>query len=388
MTKSLFINSMYALCMSAAIISINACKKATDQTPAKENEKTSPLLTNPAKGQAFSSGNINDFVLAEKDQQVFLLAANNTTGKVYAIDLEDHDASKASANTITTPVASFGDGLALKMGVPGSQLTILNMEINPVSKSIYLLVMNTSNNTSSVVRVTDQGKTFTTLDLSNVSYIAMPFSIIGENVNDMTWGDNSLFISYSNASTLVGKVSVAQAPFVNNAAMTSRATTVFKTNWGNNYFTNAPLETMCYAEIGGEKRLLGVTVCAPGFSIKTNSISQGTGLLEVREYFNLNTGYANKVYPVTKNGKTYLIEHHYDGRITMVGEKYLDESQTKFNTGAKQLLQGNGTTVVSGLTDDDVKILVNNGTYIISAKNSNMQLLAFNVNGSLALIDY
>jgi hypothetical protein len=161
---------------------------------------------------------------------------------------------------------------------------------------------------------------------------------------------------------------------------------VFKTNWGGSYNTDAPLETMCYGEVAGVKRLMGVTVCAPGFSFKTSDITSGSGLLQVREYFNLNTGSALKVYPVTKNGKTYMIEHHFDGRITRVGEKYLDESQ-QFNANAKYLLQVSGS-VAAGLTEEDVKIVAPNSTYMMSAKSSDSKIMAFKSDGSLSLLDF
>jgi hypothetical protein len=384
MKKPIFYYSLSVLCLSAILAGLNACSKKAEDPPAVNTPHAS-MLKNALKGKPFNTGYINDFVLAEKDKQVVIMAVNNATGKIYAIDLEDKDAGQASANAITGPVNNFGTQLALTLGVPANQIRILNMEVNPVSKSIYLLVFNTSTNTSAIVKVTNHGTAFNVLDLSNVTYVAIPFSIIGENVNDITWGDNTVFLSYSHPSTLVGKIATAQAPFEQNKVMLYRSTTVFKTNWGSNYFTNAPLETMCYAEVGGVKRLLGVTVCAPGFSFKTSDITEGSGLLEVKEYFNLNTGYAMKVFPVVQNNKTYMIEHHLDGRIVRVGEKYIDGSQTQFNANAKYLLQMNGSRTMD-LNDDDIKIIQTGGTSFISAKNSDSELIAFNTSGALTLI--
>jgi hypothetical protein len=388
MKKSLFCYSLSMLFLSAILAGMNACSKKKDDTSSPAVvAPTSNMLKSALKGKPFSTGYINDFVLAEKDQQVVMMAANNATGMVYAIDLEDGDATQAATNAITSPVNNFGAQLALALGVPANQLSILNMEINPVSKSIYLLISNTSSNATAVVKVTNKGTTFKVIDLSNVSYVAIPFSTIGEMVNDITWGDNTIFLSYSHPTTLVGKIATAQAPFEQNEVMINRSTTVFKTNWGSTYFTNAPLETMCYAEIGNEKRLMGVTVCAPGFSFKTSDISDGSGLLQVKEYFNLNTGSAVKVYPVLKNSKTYLIEHHFDGRIALVGQKYIDGTQTQVNANAKYLLEFNGSRK-AGLTDDDVRIIDAGSNYIISAKNSDSQLLVFGSTGVLSLLAF
>lgn len=382
--KRTFYYSLSVLLLSATLVGINACSKKTEGEgdPAPQSN----MLKNAQKGTPFNTGSINDFVLAEKDKQVVMMAANNTTGMVYAIDLEDNDAGQATTNSIIGPVNDFGAQLALTLGVPNGNVFIRNMEVNPVSKSVYLLVNTWGPATTSIVKVTNQGTTFKVLDLSNVSYVAIPFSAMGENVNDMTWGDNTLYLSYSHPSTLVGKIASAQAPFEQNEVMVNRATTVFKTNWGSTYYTNAPLESMCYAEVGGERRLVGVTVCAPGFSFKTSEITDGTGLLEVKEYFNLNTGSAAKVYPMVQGNKTYLIEHHGNGRIVRIGEKYIDGSQTQFNANAAYLLEMNGSRA-PGLDDEDIRIIHSGGVYMMSAKYSDSQLLVYG-DGALSLIAF
>lgn len=381
--KNLFNTITALLTISGLLFTINSCKKKIDDTP-PINKTTPSLLKNAQKGRPFTTGFIADFVLAQENGQVLLLGANNTTGAVYAIDLKDNDAASATNNAITSDVGNFGTLLVQTLGVASNQISILNMEVNPISKSVYLLVFINSSNTSVIVKASNKGSTLTVVDLSNVDYVSMPFSIIGERVNDLTWGDGSLYISYSHPSTLVGKIATAKSPFEHNFAMLDRYTTVFKTNWGDAYYTNAPLETMCYGEVAGVKRLMGVTVCAPGFSFKTSDITTGTGLLQVKEYFNLNTGSALKVYPVTNGGKTYLIEHHFNGRITRVGEKYLNESQQS-NANAKYLLQMNGN-VDAGLTNEDARIIASTG-YLMSALNSDSKIIAFGNDGSLTLLD-
>ncbi|HEY1045188.1 MAG TPA: hypothetical protein VGF79_02040 [Bacteroidia bacterium] len=374
-----------SLMAASSMLFFNSCKKTTEEPTTKNNNAQTSLLQDAQKGKPFNSGIINDFTLAYSNDQVLMLAVNNSTGMVYAIDLEDNNAGSASANEITGNVSDFGTKLAAAMGTQASNLSILNMEVNPISKNVYLLAFNNSNNSSSVIKVSAAGTSVTVLDLSNVTYSSISYSASGERVNDIAWGNNTLFLSFSHASTLVGRVGSIKAPFKHNASMSNRATTVFKTNWGGNYFTDAPLESMCFADVAGEKRLMGVTVCAPGYSFKADEVSNGAGLLQVKEFFNLNTGSALKVYTINQNGKTYLIEHHMNGRITRIGEKYLDESQTNFNASAKYLLSVSGN-VASGLGDEDVKIIEPSGTYIFSAKISDSKLLAMAGDGSLSVI--
>lgn len=376
-----------SLMAASSMLFFNSCKKTTEEPTTKNNNAQTSLLQDAQKGKPFNNGVINDFTLAYSNDQVLMLAVNNMTGMVYAIDLEDNNAGSASTNEITGDVSDFGTKLASAMGTQASNISVLNMEVNPISKNVYLLAFNSSNNTSSIVKVSAAGANVTVMDLSNVTYSSISYSTSGERVNDVAWGNNTLFLSFSHSSTLVGKVGSIKAPFKHNASMSNRATTVFKTNWGSNYFTDAPLESMCFADVAGEKRLMGVTVCAPGYSFKADEVSNGTGLLQVKEFFNLNTGSASKVYSVNQSGKTYLIEHHMNGRITRIGEKYLDESQTNFNASAKYLLNGNGT-VAAGLNEEDVKIIEPSGTYIFSTKISDSKLLAMAGNGALSVISF
>lgn len=369
----------------------HSCKKKEveevipDPNPTPGPTPPPALISGGVTGNPFSSGKLTNFAFAYNSGSVILLAANNTTGKIYAIDINDKDSTQATANAITGNVSNFASQIASQLGTTLSNIDIRNMELNPLSKSLYVLVRTISTNNFTLFKATAGGNTLSIVDLSNVTYCALPFSTTGETIWDMTWGDNTLYISFSQSSGLNGKVASMGAPFKNDSAFTNRATTVYKTNWGGGYFTDAPLETMTYGVVDGEKRLMGVTVCAPGFSFKTSDITGG-GLLQVKEWYNLNGGGAKKAFCIYSGNDTYLVEHHYNGRITRIGEKYLNESQSSFNATAPLILTGGGSTVALGLTDADVKIVAPIGTYVAATKNSNTQLLALNSSGVLSLI--
>jgi hypothetical protein len=365
------------------------CKdKTADATePQPINNGPSSLLADAQKGVAYT-GTVNDFTLAYTNNTVVLLVAQNSTGKIIAIDLEDNDASKAAANTVTTTAAAFSTTIAAKLGIGLNSLGYVNMEVNPISKSVYALVRNTQTNAQSIFKITDGGNTIELLDVKNVNYSTITFSTTGHLINDMTWGDNTLYFSFSNAATLNGEVAAVTAPFNHNAVATSRATTVYKTNWGGNYFTDAPLEVMTYAEVDGVKRLMGVTVCAPGYSFKTTDIAAGNGLLQVKEYFNLNTGVPIKVFTTTNNGNTYLYELHEDGRIARIGKKYLNESLAP-SVNARWIMSfvNGGLAPAAGLTDEEIKIISPAGNFIMAARLNDNVLLAIDRTGRLTTIN-
>ena len=373
------------LTISAPIFLTSCSKKDGTDNPSPTGNTIVPLLSGEQKGTAYT-GTVNDFTLAANGSTVVLLAAQNTTGKIYAIELNDNNTAQASANAINTPVTDFTTKIASSMGVAANQVSFVNVEVNPISKAIYVLAKNTQTNFQSIYKITNGGSTVTALDVTNVSYSTINMAGTNYRINDMTWGDNKLYFSYSHASSLNGEVAVVNAPFVHNTNATSRATTVFKSNWGNTYNTDAPLESMTYGEINGEKRLMGVTVCAPGYSFKTSDITSGTGILQVKEYFNLNTGIALKVFCMGSGANAGLVEFHMDGRIVKVGQKYLNESQPANVNNGKLLLTFTGNRA-NGLTDEDVKVIASSGTYVMGAKYTDSKLLVISNNGTLSTLD-
>lgn len=378
--------SFFTLC---CLVSFGCKDKDKTDTPSPTNNNSGPsLLSGAQTGQAYT-GSISDFTLAFNNNSVVLLAAQNSTGKIYAIDLKDNDASKAAANTISAPVTTFSTNIAASLGIPVSSISYVNIEVNPISKAIYALVRNTQSNNQTLFKITNAGNTVEQLNVSNVSYSTITFSSTGQLINDMTWGDNTLYFSYSHASTLDGSIATVVAPFVHNSSATSRATTVYKSNWGGNYFTSAPLESMTYGEVDGEKRLMGVTVCAPGYSFKTSEITTGSGLLQVKEYFNLNTGIAQKVFCVTSNNTTYMIEVHEDGRIVRVGERYLNESENANQSGRWIMTyQNGGLAPAPGLTEQELKLIAPANTYVLASKYNDTKLLVISrQGGQLSVLD-
>ncbi|MDL5045214.1 hypothetical protein QQ054_04060 [Oscillatoria amoena NRMC-F 0135] len=378
--------SFFTLC---CLVSFGCKDKDKTDTPSPTNNNSGPsLLSGAQTGQAYT-GSISDFTLAFNNNSVVLLAAQNSTGKIYAIDLKDNDATKAAANTISAPVTTFSTNIAASLGIPVSSISYVNIEVNPISKAIYALVRNTQSNNQTLFKITNAGNTVEQLNVSNVSYSTINFSSTGQLINDMTWGDNTLYFSYSHASTLDGSIATAVAPFVHNSSATSRATTVYKSNWGGNYFTSAPLESMTYGEVDGEKRLMGVTVCAPGYSFKTSEITTGSGLLQVKEYFNLNTGIAQKVFCVTSNNTTYMIEVHEDGRIVRVGERYLNESENANQNGRWIMTyQNGGLAPAPGLTEQELKLIAPANTFVLASKYSETKLLVISrQGGQLSVLD-
>ena len=120
-----------------------------------------------------------------------------------------------------------------------------------------------------MVVVKNNGADITSLNLNNVSYVTITFTTGAFEVQDIAWGNNTLYISSGSNGALDGEVGSLSGPFAHNSSTTNRSTTMYKSNWGGGYFTNAPLEKFDFATIDNKDRLLGITICAPGFSLET-----------------------------------------------------------------------------------------------------------------------
>jgi hypothetical protein len=333
------------------------------------------LLLNPQTGQPVATGNAEDIELVSNGTDVVLIIANNSAGQILAIDILDNNPADSALNVVSSPVPNFTANLSAALGIPN--VNILNFEVNPISKSIYVLVRNLNTGLTTIAKVTNNGNTITPLALTNVSFSAITYSASPFTVQDMTWGNNTLFVSTAN-SQLDGEIGMITAPFANNTSSTNRATSMFKSNWGNSYITSAPLERMGWSNVAGNERLMGVTTCAPGFSVRTADVP-GSGVLQVTEDFNMVSMPTVKVIPVTQNGVSYLLDLHMGFTaahpLYRIGEMYLDGSQVAanaYNATAHELRDWNGNPSPGFTTD---QIMQYAGTFKMAAFYTNYDLL-------------
>lgn len=341
------------------------------------------LLTSPQTGTPYVSGKVDDIVLVSNGTDVALVAANNTTGKLYAFDINDNNASDAAANAITQ-VTSFKTKILTALGIGTGN--IKNFEVNPISKSIYVLVHQGTNSYIAIVK--NNGNTISALNINTAPYCTIEFSSTNFNIQDLAWGNNTLFVSAANTA-LDGELGSMTAPFVHNSTISKKSTTMFKSNWGNQYWTDAPLEKMDFCTVNSIDRLAGVTVCAPGFSIPTSTLS-GSGLIQVTEDFDMMTGTTLKVVSTKINNTNYLIDLHdynFSGfyRIYRIGQKYLDGSQVganQYNANSQKLrVAGNPN---GSLTSAEIMMYPGNFTMI--AFYDNCDLLALENTDNLKLV--
>lgn len=341
------------------------------------------MLQNPVTG-SLSNVIFLKLCMAGNGKDVVLLATDNKA--IYAIDIADNDAGEAVKNAVT----SVPDFVAAKLTPVAGQTVVVNdMVVNPVSKAVYITASNGTMSAGYIFKVKNNGAAITMIDLSNITYSKIAWSGAA-NIMDMAWGNGTMYASSGmGLASLDGELGWMKPPFAHNSTMAKRATTMFKSNWGNKYLTDAPLETLAYGEIGGKKHLMGVTTCAPGFSADVDGL-QGSGLLQVTEDFNVNSGMSYKVIFQKHDGGNWLFDLHegMSGRtLYRIGEKYINGSQVaanKYNASAVELRDINMNRT-AGLTDADLKQF--SGTYQAISFWDDYRLLVLEAgNGALKML--
>lgn len=315
------------------------------------------LLTDPVTSALPDGATLDDIEFASNGTDVVLVAANSEANEFYAIDIMDNDPGNAMANKVTE-IAGFQDLIDDATGQDG--LNLVTFEVNPISKAVYVLARTGDMSQSFLIKIENDGELVTVLDQSNMTYSLINWDG-GDTYSsqDMSWGSNTLIIT-SGSWTLDGEVATVEAPFVHESSTSNRLTSMYKTNWGGGYHTSAPLERVEYANINDEDRLLGVTVCAPGFSLPMADIPGG-GVLEVREEFNVTFNPPVKVVHQNQDGVDYLFDLHQEwtgNMLIRIGEGFIDGSPIEdgeFNDDAQALRDFDGNPS-AGLGDEDIKI--------------------------------
>lgn len=338
------------------------------------------LLKNPVTKAPFTTGSIDNIEMISNGKDVALVAFNGGTEAFYIIDVQDNIASDATKNEVST-IADFEGVLSGASGQ--TEIWMQDIQVNPISKSIYVLANSAT--ASYIIKVEENGAKAEVLNLAKLPHCKVSWGGSDKiNVQDMTSGNGTLYITSGSNFTLDGEIAWAAAPFTHESSTTNRATSMFKTNWGGKYYTNAPLEKLDFGTIKGEDRLMGVTLCAPGFSIKTSDL-EGAGVLEVTEDFNIRFSPPTKVIHQTNGWDHALFNLHSRNTLMRIGKEYIDGSPVagdKYNANTQHLRTTSGAPT-PGLSDDQIKVYTE--PFQMIAKWSDRKLLVLK-NNELSLM--
>lgn len=311
-----------------------------------------------------------------------LVAASNFNGYLYAIDFNHSNADGVhdwESNTIPNIIES----IASIVGEPASNLLVWDMAVNPKTKSVLLLIINFETSGRYLFEAKNPSE-INLISFEDVTYSRVKYTSEGNYIHDMKWSleENKLYYTQGDF-TLDASIGYVEIPFEHNSEGTINATSVFKSNWGGNYFTNAPLEKISISKVNGENRIMGVTTCAPGFSLSTAEVNEATEIISVTEDFNVRFQIPLQVVSVTQSSgwgtATYLFDLHghpaAGTQILRVGEKYLSGSVLDTNAVSDLLRNESGNVPIS-YHGNEVKEMA-----------LGYQMIAFFSNYSLMVVD-
>ena len=345
------------------------------------------LLINPIVGDIDNPAVNIEFI---HDGSNTLLVLGGSDDKIYAVDFND----STSSNVIdwkTDQIDEIISSISSILGTSINSIDVIDMEVNPKSKSAFILVSRNNSEETFLFEARNQAD-IKLVDLTNVSYAHVTFSLDNNELMDMHYSSVESNLYYSQGDfSLDASVGVVKVPFEHNSTADIKGTSIFKSNWGGGYFTEAPLEKLTTIEIDGVNRMIGVTVCAPGFSIPTTEIKDATGIIQVTEDFNVNWEPPLKVVAVNQQiageSKTFLFDLHTDRQTTnliRIGEKYLTGNVTDINNNA-HLFRNFDSSINVNIDEIDVSNL-HFGYQMIAAYDSD-NLLVIDDNDMLRLLD-
>lgn len=352
------------------------------------------LLSGAITGNPIAAGGITDFELVYDGTDMALVIGDRNTGKIYAIDYNGTDATGVH-DWETNQVDQIVQKIANLTGNTVANLQVRDMVVNPKTEAVVLLVFASNLNEAFLVEVKNQN-TLSVIDLSNVTYSELTYTQNGNYIFDLEWGDDQRLYFCTGDYTLDAEVGAITPPFVHNSNAASRATTVFKSNWGGGYFTEAPLERITMAKVKGEDRLMGVTTCAPGFSIPVTEIDNSGSVLTVTEDFNVRFDPSFKVVALTQQigneERTYLFDLHWNAsgnttQLIRIGQRFLDGSAASSGevNNNSQLLRNGSFQIVSSLTEEEAKLYTTG--FVMITKYDPNNLMVIDDNSVLRLMD-
>ncbi len=242
-----------------------------------------------------------------------LFIGDSEKGKVIAVDTKD---TKERAEVENFDISGFDKKIAEMVGTTVDNISISDLAINPISKSIYVAVSH-ANGTNVLVKI-DDNETMNVVDLNQVSYSDQSLeSVVDAEAEDRRgrplrkWAISDL--NYANGKVMVTGLSNKEfgstfraMPFPFNGEQGMSSLEIYHAAHGK-YETHSPIKAFTTAAMGDTDYIVASYTCTPLVIFPESDLVPGKHVKgrTVAELGNWNTPLDMIV--MEKEGSSYLL---------------------------------------------------------------------------------
>jgi hypothetical protein len=282
---------------------------------------------------AFAEEAATDFITGNPEiQSVSKLAfgpngvmfiGDSMRGAVFAIDTGDVQA----ASPTSIEIKGVNDKIASLLGIPSDQLLINDVEVNPISRNVYIAVSRGRgpDGIPVILRVNSSGKIWE-YSLANVKYSVANLLNTVENKPDLPPGrnpagpinanpriDTITDLKYVDGKVLVAGLSneefasdLRSIPFPFTTVQKGTGIKIWHSSHGQ-YETSSPVRTFIPYMVGKQQNILAAYTCTPLVKIPVDSLKPGAKVVGTTVAETGNSNRPLEMISYRKDGHDYVL---------------------------------------------------------------------------------
>lgn len=311
-----------------------------------------------------------------------LLVGDSKSATIFAIDTRD---AAQNAQPAPVEIKNIDQKIAALLGTEAQNISIQDIAVNPVSKSVYCAVQN-SDGTPVLLKidgdkiqpVTTQNVPFSSLALNNApsedakDQRGNPVRVSA--ISDIGFADGKVLVSGLAGKEFASTFRSIPFPFGNKQDESTLE--IYHAAHGK-YETLAPIRTFTTAEIGEKKYIVASYTCTPLVLFPMDELKPGTHV-KGRTVAEMGSGNSPiDMVTMTKGGESFLMMSNSARPVFKVKYKNIEAYQGSLTTHVAESFATAGV--------DFVSLPVTNVIQMDKLDNTRMVLLQRRSNGSLDL---
>ncbi|MDF1813399.1 MAG: hypothetical protein P1V20_14475 [Verrucomicrobiales bacterium] len=238
-----------------------------------------------------------------------LLIADGAGSQIFALETGDTEAVDGEF----TQIGGFQTELASRMGIGQDALEIIDFEVNPISKSLYVACLNKKTRTPALIRIDREGA-MSPVNLKGVKHVRIPLPA-GDKapvsvITDMVWIDGRLIASARCNEEFASKIFSVDGPLQHEKSGQVYSAETFHVAH-NRWETKAPMSVMIPYEEDGKHYIVGAFSCTPVVKYPIDSIKPGAVIKGISQ---IELGSGNRpldMFGYSKEGKSSVLTNTF-----------------------------------------------------------------------------